>query len=65
MKVASLIKALKGYEDFDVALAFENPSSTFPDINTFSNIVIWDIAYADKQVVLGPRDLDKWNEGSQ
>lgn len=41
MKVGDLIKALQGYEDFDIALAFEKPSSTFPDITTITNVVIW------------------------
>lgn len=59
MKVGDLIKALQGYEDFDIALAFEKLSSTFPDITTISNVVIWDIAYADKKIVLGPRSLNE------
>ena len=59
MKVGDLIKALQGYEDFDIALAFEKPSSTFPDITTISNVVIWDVSYSDKQVVLGARDLEE------
>lgn len=59
MKVGDLIKALQGYEDFDIALAFEKPSSTFPDITITTNVVVWDVSYSGKKIVLGPRGLEE------